>query len=51
VVARLNDKDRIFEFYSREKIESAEAKRAYLLPDLHPPAVSDQQQGSHSETE
>jgi hypothetical protein len=36
IVARLNDKNRIYEFYSRERIESPEAKVAYLPPDHSP---------------
>lgn len=36
IVARLNDKYRIYEFYSRERIESAEAKAAYVPPDRSP---------------
>jgi nicotinic acid phosphoribosyltransferase len=39
IVARLNDKNRIFEFYSRERIESPEAKAAYLSPDRLPPGA------------
>lgn len=35
-VARLNDKNRIYEYYSREKIESPEAKAAYLPADHTP---------------
>jgi hypothetical protein len=36
IVAQLNDKDRIYEFYSRERIESPEAKAAYLPTDHSP---------------
>jgi hypothetical protein len=39
IVARLNDKNRIYEFYSRERIESPEAKAAYLPPDRLPPGA------------
>jgi phosphoserine phosphatase len=39
IVARLNDKNRIYESYSRERIESPEAKAAYLPPDLSPTAA------------
>jgi hypothetical protein len=36
IVTRLNDKNRIYEFYSRERIGSPEAKAAYLPPDHSP---------------
>lgn len=39
VVARLNDKNRIYEYHSREQIESPEAKAAYLRPDQGPTAA------------
>ena len=38
-VARLNDKNLIYEYYSRERIESPEAKAAFIPPDLSPFAV------------
>lgn len=40
VVGRLNDKNRIFEYYSRERIESAQAKEAFLAPDKKPTLAS-----------
>lgn len=33
-VARLGDKNLIYEYYSRERLQSAEAKTTYLEPDL-----------------
>ncbi len=34
VKERLNDKNLVFEYYSRERIESKEAKAVWLQPDL-----------------
>lgn len=31
---KLNDKNLVFEYYSRERIESSESKESWLLPDL-----------------
>ena len=34
VLEQLNDKNLVFEFYSRERIESKEAREKWLQPDL-----------------
>jgi len=36
---QLNDKNLAFEYYSRERIESQEAKAEWIEPDLKPLAV------------
>jgi hypothetical protein len=36
---QLNDKNLVFEFYSRERIESKEAKEKWIEPDLKPLVV------------
>jgi hypothetical protein len=37
VVERYSDKNLIYEFYTRERIASAEAKAAWIEPDVKSP--------------